>query len=144
MTEWFPKKINPVRAGNYMVKTAGKNSYTYQCKWTGEKWTSSWSDDEVKIKEWQGLAQDPDADVATINTAFDEFNFEQTVTEIEQMVAELEKQINDPAIIDSKCVRCDWKGDVNDTWNNQRNEMVCPMCGELVETDDQLNGKQEK
>ena len=70
MTEWFSKRINPVRTGVYMVKTAGKNSYTYQCKWTGSKWVSGWTSeedfdtaDEVKIKEWQGLAQDPDAEV---------------------------------------------------------------------------------
>lgn len=69
MTEWFPKKITPVREGVYMVKTAGKNSYTHQCKWTGEKWVSSYVDQEdfelaeaIKIKEWQGLASDPDAD----------------------------------------------------------------------------------
>jgi hypothetical protein len=66
MTDWFPKKINPVRNGIYMVKTAGKNSYTYQAKWTGTRWIGSWHDDEpsteeIKIKEWQGLAVDPDA-----------------------------------------------------------------------------------
>jgi hypothetical protein len=69
MTERFPKKINPVREGLYMVKTAGRNSYTYQCKWTGAKWVSGWTEPEdyndptreIKIKEWQGLAQDPDA-----------------------------------------------------------------------------------
>ena len=65
MTEWFPKKVKPVREGIYMVKTAGKNSYTYQAKWTGSRWISSWGDDtpeteEIKIKEWQGLAKDPD------------------------------------------------------------------------------------
>jgi hypothetical protein len=67
MTDWFPKKITPVRNGIYMVKTAGKNSYTYQAKWTGSRWISAWQDDEptteeVKIKEWQGLAADPDAE----------------------------------------------------------------------------------
>jgi hypothetical protein len=69
MTDWFPKKINPVREGLYMVKTAGKNSYTYQAKWTGEKWTSQWNDDELKIKEWQGLAIDPELEVTeeTVN-----------------------------------------------------------------------------
>jgi len=68
MTEWFPKKIKPVRNGLYMVKTAGKNSYTYQAKWTGEKWVSSFVEEadyntteEIKIKEWQGLAIDPDS-----------------------------------------------------------------------------------
>ena len=65
MTEWFPKKITPARLGIYMVKTAGKNSYTYQSKWTGSRWISAWQEDtpeteEVKIKEWQGLAIDPD------------------------------------------------------------------------------------
>jgi hypothetical protein len=65
MTDWFPKKVKPVREGNYMVKTAGKNSYTHQAKWTGTRWISSWGEDvpeteEIKIKEWQGLAVDPD------------------------------------------------------------------------------------
>ena len=65
MTDWFPKKIKPAREGIYMVKTAGKNSYTYQAKWTGTRWISAWQDDtpetdEVKIKEWQGLANNPD------------------------------------------------------------------------------------
>lgn len=60
MTDWFPKKIKPVREGVYMVKTAGKNSYTHQAKWTGEKWTSTYNDGEIKIKEWQGIAYNPD------------------------------------------------------------------------------------
>jgi hypothetical protein len=68
MTEWFPKKVNPVHEGMYNIKTAGKNSWTHQAIWTGDKWVSSWTDEtdyataeEVKIKEWQGLAVDPDA-----------------------------------------------------------------------------------
>lgn len=70
MTDWFPKKINPVRLGTYMVKTAGKNSYTHQAKWTGERWISNWQEDNertesLKIKEWQGLAIDPDAELTT-------------------------------------------------------------------------------
>lgn len=65
MTGWFPKKIKPARVGLYLVKTAGKNSYTYQANWTGSRWISSWQEDsenteEIKIKEWQGLAVDPD------------------------------------------------------------------------------------
>ena len=63
MTQWFPKKIKPVREGVYMVKTAGKNSYTYQCIWNGAMWVKDYApDEEVKIKEWQGLAVDPDSD----------------------------------------------------------------------------------
>jgi hypothetical protein len=67
MTQWFPKKIKPVREGLYMVRTAGKNSYTHQAKWTGSRWINSWHEDEfdtqeIKIKEWQGLTTDPDAE----------------------------------------------------------------------------------
>jgi hypothetical protein len=76
MTEWFPKKIKPVRKGIYMVKTAGKNSYTYQAMWTGTRWVSSWTDqehyhtaEEVKVREWQGIAYDPDTDWAGIGPA---------------------------------------------------------------------------
>ena len=62
MTEWFPKRIKPVRVGSYLVRTAGKNSYTYQARWNGTIWTSTWQEDEIKIKEWQGIAYDPDAE----------------------------------------------------------------------------------
>lgn len=67
MTDWFPKKVKPAREGIYMIKTPGKNSFSHQAKWTGTRWISSWNDDtpeteELKIKEWQGLAKDPDGE----------------------------------------------------------------------------------
>jgi hypothetical protein len=114
MTDWFPKKTKPVREGVYMIRTSGKNSYTYQAKWTGEKWTSTWNDeDEIKIKEWQGLAEDPDYvdemltrwpyveetfDPATLTVAFNEENFDASVEEIESIVEELGKQVNGTAV----------------------------------------------
>jgi hypothetical protein len=62
MTAWFPKKIKPVRDGTYMVKTAGKNSYTHQAIWNGEYWHSTYDvTTELKVKEWQGIAGNPDA-----------------------------------------------------------------------------------
>jgi len=89
MSEWFPKKITPAQPGVYVVKTAGKNSYEYQCKWTGSKWVSSYAEeedfdtaDEIKIKEWQGLASDPDADVAW-----------DPVVELEKILVDLGEQI---------------------------------------------------
>lgn len=70
MTEWFPKKVKPVREGLYLIKPAGKGDYSYQCRWTGSKWVRSYIEpedfataEEVKIKEWCGLSSDPDADV---------------------------------------------------------------------------------
>ena len=98
MTPWFPKKIKPAYEGVYMVKTAGKNPYTYQCKWTGSKWVSSYIEpedfdtaDEIKIKEWQGLAADPDADVewdaaAELQKIIDNFEVESHVTNTDNPV----------------------------------------------------------
>lgn len=71
LTGWFSKKINPAYLGNYLVNPAGKNSYEHQAKWTGTKWVRTWCeesgyddpDQEVKIKEWRGIAYNPDADV---------------------------------------------------------------------------------
>lgn len=65
MTEWFPKKIKPVMEGIYDIKTLGKSSYQHQAKWTGTRWIGSWNEDipeteELKIKEWRGIAVDPD------------------------------------------------------------------------------------
>jgi hypothetical protein len=103
MTEWFPKKIKPVRAGNYMIRTPGKSSYAYQCHWTGTRWISTWGEDtpdtpEVKIKEWQGLAADPDADVewdaaGELQKIIDNFTFEQGVAALENALEELGNEI---------------------------------------------------
>ena len=67
MTEWFPKKIKPVREGLYMIRPAGKSDYSYQCRWTGSKWINSYIEpeefataEEVKIREWQGISVDPE------------------------------------------------------------------------------------
>ena len=67
MTDWFPKKIKPARVGVYMIKTTGKNSWEHQGKWTGSRWVNAWTDEaqfdtaeELKVKEWQGIAYDPD------------------------------------------------------------------------------------
>jgi len=89
MTEWFPKKVSPVRLGVYLVKTAGKNSYTYQAKWTGSRWINSWGDDEpstpeIKVKEWQGLSINPDADLDEVR-----------VTDLEAALEELKKEFEE-------------------------------------------------
>ena len=52
-----------------MIKTAGKNSWEHRGLWTGSNWVSSWCEPQdyddpekiIKIKEWRGLVQDPDA-----------------------------------------------------------------------------------
>lgn len=67
LTEWFPKKVNPVRTGVYEITSAGKNSHTYHAKWTGTRWIVSWADDtpeseSLAIKQWRGIIHDPDAE----------------------------------------------------------------------------------
>jgi len=59
-TEWFPKKINPVRTGMYEVMTAGRSSYLRNAERTGECWKSNWGDEVLKIKSWRGASVDPD------------------------------------------------------------------------------------
>ena len=107
MTEWYPKKIKPVRLGVYMVKTAGKINWTHQAKWTGSKWVSSYTEEdnydnpayEVKIKEWQGLAADPDADVewdaaAELQKIIDNSTFEEGwLAALESTLEDLGKDI---------------------------------------------------
>ena len=81
MTEWFSNKITPVHQGIYMVKTAGKNSYTYKCLWNGSYWKTEYSNDEVKIKEWQGLAVDPE-----------QYKIEYMVKDLELELQDLQKE----------------------------------------------------
>jgi len=150
MTDWFPKKINPVRAGIYMVKTAGKNSYTYQCKWTGSKWVSSYTEEadydnkdyEVKVKEWQGLASDPDYvnemltrwpyveekfDVAALTAAFSEENFDESVAELERMVAELGMEVGAEQAV--ACFSCGEKH-LESELPELNGQLYCPDCRE--------------
>ena len=126
MTEWFPKKIKPVREGLYMIRTAGRNSYTHQAKWTGTRWISSWQEDgsgteEIKIKEWQGIAYDPDEHF--LREELDKIALEHpgfpTATELD----ELEQM---------ECVQCNWRGSCEETFDVE-GQMVCPECGEPVE-----------
>jgi hypothetical protein len=67
LTDWFSKKVNPVRPGNYEVETAGRNSYTYHARWTGARWITSWADDtaeteSLSIKRWRGIDHDPEVE----------------------------------------------------------------------------------
>jgi hypothetical protein len=124
MTAWFPKKINPVREGNYMVKTAGKNSYTYQAKWTGEKWTNSWSDDEVKIKEWQGLAIDPDLEEAPTPPEMSPEELILALEELDKALEELSLEIEKVP-----CLSCGEEYSEHMLFEMD-GQYVCPSCGE--------------
>ncbi len=58
MTDWFPAKTVPVRAGKYEVETA--KGHTYHAAWNGEFWHNEWNEEKIKIKKWRGVAYDPD------------------------------------------------------------------------------------
>lgn len=60
LTDWFPVKVKPVHEGHYEVKT--KDGYTYRANWNGTDWYNTWGDepDKVKVKEWRGIAYNPD------------------------------------------------------------------------------------
>ena len=61
LSEWFPAKNKPERVGKYNVKTA--DGYSYQALWNGEYWHNDWNNEKIKVKEWQGIAYDPDTHV---------------------------------------------------------------------------------
>jgi hypothetical protein len=131
MTDWFPKKIKPVHVGQYMIKTAGKNSWEYRGLWTGINWVNSWTEPEnyndperiIKIKEWRGLAQDPNAGAS----------FEDK-TDLEAALQELKDEFErlTLTVVNAECVQCDWAGAVDDTYDVE-GQMVCPECREPVE-----------
>ena len=126
MTDWFPKKIQPVREGVYNVRTAGKDSYTHHAKWTGEKWVSTWNDDEeVKIKEWQGIAYDPDEQFLRdeLEQIYQQYK-DEGFPSVEQ-IDELEAM---------HCTKCEWTGKVDETVSKPwPGGFSCPKCGEDVE-----------
>jgi hypothetical protein len=139
MTEWFSKKVKPVHAGQYMIKTAGKNSWEHRGLWTGTNWVDSWTDPEdysnpdkiIKIKEWRGLAQYPDAGT-TEDRVMD------LLDALEELKAEFEALTASDAaeglkIINCACKGCAWEGPIDDTLNNADDEMVCPECSSYVE-----------
>jgi len=129
MTEWFPLKVKPVHTGQYMIKTAGKNSWEHRGLWTGTNWVNSWTDEAdyddpdkiIKIKEWRGLAQDPDAGAS----------FEDK-TDLEAALVELKAEFERLTVVNAECVQCDWTGAVDDT-HDIEGQMVCPECREPVE-----------
>jgi hypothetical protein len=121
LTEWFPAKVKPVRPGQYNTKT--KDGYTYQSRWTGKWWEQTWGDPpkEVKIKEWQGIAYDPDEQFLR--------------DELEQIVADFPSFPTADEIDELEhihCTSCDWKGHEKEC-NNWDGQVCCPECGDPVD-----------
>jgi formylmethanofuran dehydrogenase subunit E len=99
----------------YNVKTAGKNSYTHTAKWTGSRWISSWQEDEpateeIKIKEWQGIAYDPDEHFLR--------------DELEQIVAEFTESVLPVACV--SCGEIHYEAELPEL----NGQLYCPDCKE--------------
>ena len=58
LTEWFPSTINPVREGKYEAEI--ETGHQYQVLWTGDSWVNDWNNELVVVKQWRGIAHDPD------------------------------------------------------------------------------------
>jgi len=57
LSEWFSGKIKPERVGKYNVEV--NTGHKYQAMWNGEYWHNDWNDEKIKVKQWQGIAYDP-------------------------------------------------------------------------------------
>lgn len=58
LSEWFSGKIKPERTGKYNVETS--TGHKYQAMWNGKYWHNDWNQEKIKVKQWQGIAYDPD------------------------------------------------------------------------------------
>lgn len=119
LTDWFPAKTNPVREGQYNIKT--KDGYEYRAVWTGERWRQTWNEDKLKVTEWQGIAYDPDEHF--LREELDRLYLEYPGFPNAEQLDQLEQV---------ECVQCEWKGMVDETWDVE-GQMVCPECREPVE-----------
>jgi hypothetical protein len=61
LSEWFSGKTNPERVGKYNVEI--NTGHKYQAQWNGEYWHNDWNQEKIKVKQWQGIAYDPDTHV---------------------------------------------------------------------------------
>ena len=120
LTDWFPRKVKPVRLGEYEVETS--DGYTYRAVYNGTDWFKPWNQEEsVKIKQWRGIAYDPDEqflrdELDRIYKEYPGFPSAEQLDQLEQV----------------ECVQCEWKGMVDETWDVE-GQMVCPECREPVE-----------
>ena len=76
-TDWFPKKIKPVRTGIYEV-TTDSWPFPQKCEWDGKKWNHLGG---AKITQWRGLAVDPES---KFNTASNHLDLEKALEELKE------------------------------------------------------------
>ena len=61
LTDWITGKTSPERVGKYEVEI--DTGHKYQAVWNGEYWHNDWNDEKIKVKQWRGIAYDPDTHV---------------------------------------------------------------------------------
>jgi hypothetical protein len=63
MTKWYPVDVNPVRKGEYEVRTTKTPTWpfpaTFRAEWSGRTWKDSEGNKVANIVDWRGLAIDP-------------------------------------------------------------------------------------
>jgi hypothetical protein len=61
LTEWFPKKIKPVRVGTYETRTTVKPAWPFPAEqmlqWTGKNWKDDEGNIIKEVIEWRGLQE---------------------------------------------------------------------------------------
>lgn len=124
LTEWFPAKTKPELVGKYNIKT--KDGYEYQALWNGEYWHNDWNDEKIKVKEWQGIAYDPDEHF--LREELDNIQLEVHGSPV------AEQEFDWSPLPDYACVQCDWQGTVDEAGINENDKMICPKCGEPIES----------
>jgi hypothetical protein len=53
-TDWYPKKIKPIRVGTYEIMTKSW-PFPQKCEWSGQKWEHASND---LISQWRGITEE--------------------------------------------------------------------------------------
>jgi hypothetical protein len=125
------KKHKPVHVGWYECRWGYGSTYG-KLYWNGTafvdfEYNKQQSIDQKGVVEWSGLNWD------TSNWA----NCPQPKEEWDP-VAELDKiieafPVEETKLINCACKGCAWEGPIDDTLNNEHDEMVCPECSSRVD-----------
>jgi hypothetical protein len=68
VTDWFDKKVKPVRVGLYEVKTESW-PFPQKVEWTGRKWATP-----NKISEWRGITEEQHNSLVALEKLKEEFD----------------------------------------------------------------------
>jgi hypothetical protein len=143
VVEFKFKKHKPTHVGWYSCRW-GYGNTSGKLYWNGTEfvdfeYNKEQSIDQKGIVEWSGLNWDTSdwANCPQPKEVEDEDRVKDLEDALEELKAEFEALCADDAdelkLINCACKGCAWEGPIDDTLNNEHDEMVCPECKSRVD-----------